>query len=192
MSAIGTREIVAVCFALFFIANLFWRIHIAYPLILDRSIRKGKSWIYIPLRWRGLHKKLVSLTTPVLNALIVVLGLATLWYFVYPKSELIFAASAAGFVILHLFLSAQVLKLKLRQQEDSYFFIRRKLFEDMEVKGKKLTESEIGNLASFQHQSLLREADKTGQLGPTISKQSKTAKEQKKNRKESSKAEEIV
>jgi len=180
------KEYLAIVFIMSFLAYFYWCLYIAYPLVIDTSIKKGKSWLYLPLKWKGLYKKSVQFLTPLLNLSIYSLGLITLWVYLARISMVVFITASLALMAFHLSLSSFGRKRRFTQQEDSFFFIRGQLQENMKISGKSLSESEVNNLASFQHQNLLREADKLGKLNEALSKQSKLAKSQKSKRKEKS------
>jgi len=178
------KEYLAIVFCLAFLAHFYWCLYIAYPMVIDTSIKKGKSWLYLPLKWKGLYKISVKLITPLLNLSIYGLGLITLWVYLFEFSKSVFLVAAIVLMIVHLGLSSFVPKRKFSQQEDSFFLIRGQLQENMKTRGKSLSENEVNSLAAFQHQNLLREADKMGKLNKTLAKQSQLAKSRKSKRKE--------
>jgi len=178
------KEYLAIAFCLSFLAHFYWSLYIAYPLVIDTSIKKGKSWLYLPLKWKGLYKKTIQLITPILNLTIYSLGLITLWVYLYQISPMVFVVAALALMIVHLGLSSFGRKRRFVQQEDSFFHIRGQVQQNLKTSGKTLSENEVNSLASFQHQNLLREADKIGKLKEAMIKQSRLAKSHKSKRKE--------
>jgi len=175
----SNKEYLAIVFCLSFLAHFYWCLYIAYPLVIDTSIKKGKSWLYLPLKWNGLYKRSIQLLTPLLNLSIYSLGLITLWVYLSQISLVVFIVAAMVLMVINLSLSSFGRKRRFTQQEDSFFFIRGQLQKNMKTSGKTLTESEVYSLASFQHQNLLREADKLGKLNEALTKQSQLAKSHK-------------
>jgi hypothetical protein len=174
------KETLVLVFLITFVLHWFWCLHLAYPLVLDKSIKKGQSWLYLPLKWKGLFKAMVSITTPVILLFLLILGVFVLWLYTKQLPIYHFAGCSMVLISFVLFFHSFLLKYRFRQQEDSYFFIRRQLSQKMESSGKRLTETEINNLASFQHQNMLREADMSGKLKETLANQSSLAKKKRK------------
>ena len=171
-----TKEFLLVVFTCSLIFHWFWCLFFAYPIILDKCIRRGQSWLYIPLKWKGANKAVISLLTPVIIFFLTLLGIGTLHFYLKSLPVIYFITSSLILCCALIFLHYLWLKIRFHQQEDAYFFIRKQVSHKMEKDGKRLSETEINNLASFQHQNLLREADMQGKLKEVLTTQSILAK----------------
>ncbi|MFC1584107.1 hypothetical protein ACFL5V_01020 [Fibrobacterota bacterium] len=178
----SNKEILALIFSIFLIIHWYWCLYIAYPLVLDKYIRKGQYWLHLPLKWKGLHKSFTAFFTPLLLAAVLLSGTIMLWLYVEHAPLYIFIASWGALISAVLSFHAFCLRHRLRQQEDSYFFIRAQLNKKMEASGKKLSETEMNNLASFQHQNMLRTADLEGKLIKALADQSSQARKSRKQK----------
>ena len=173
------REIIAACFAALLILHLFWCLYVAYPIALDNFIRRGRAWLYLPIRWRGFYKFFVIGFTNLNSLAVPVLGVLTLHLFVPALSPWILGVSAVVFIVVFFFVNHNLLKWRFKQQLDVYFSIRRRIQDQNYEKGQKMSEAEVDNIASFQHQNLLREADRSGKLLKTMNLESSQAKKKR-------------
>ncbi|MBF0432355.1 MAG: hypothetical protein HQK83_13805 [Fibrobacteria bacterium] len=170
------NHIFILAFITLLLFQYFWDLFIAYPVVLDNYIKRGQSWLYLPLKWNSWIKKFINFFNPIVFALTLFSGGAAL-YFNTPFLKLyitipVFIVLATGFT----FINDLLLKKRFHQQEDLYFYVRGKIQKQMSQKGKGLSELEINNLASFQHQNMLREADEKHKFIPELNLQSKQAK----------------
>jgi hypothetical protein len=174
------RETLALGFAAALIALWLWCLFIAYPLVLEKFIKRGILWLYLPLKWKGIKKKTIALFTPVLLLAVMVLG--TIVVRLYTKElPVYYSGLIATILIIAVFLLHSLcLKRRFRQQEDYYFHIRGEINRKMEAEGKNPSETEMNNLASFQYQHLLRAADEKGKMLKTLAEQSSVARKNKK------------
>jgi len=179
----GIKETLVIAFIVALFAHWCWCLYIAYPLVLDKCIERGQSWLYLPLKWKGLLKAVISVTTPILLLFVILLGTSAVWLYTRKMPGYFFVFFSLILAVIIFYLHSFCLKFRFRQQENSYFFIRGQLSQKMKSSGKKLSEMEINNLASFQHQNLLREADIKGKLKEALVNQSALAKRSRKAKK---------
>jgi signal transduction histidine kinase len=157
-----------------------WCWFVAYPIAFERQLKRGKPWVYIPMRWRGGRKLRILFFSRVLLLAIVALGVALAglltrraeipWLFAY--------FLILGFAVLRL--NALWLAMRYRQQEDSYYFLHDELRTKLEGEGKDMAESAFKSLAAYQHQNLLRKADEKGELLKTLRAQARTSRKYRK------------
>ncbi len=158
-----------------------WCQFVAYPISFERKLKRGKPWIYIPIRWKGFYKLQIVLVTRLL-----VLGLTAsaviLLSHYSRKSEapwMVLYALLTGFLALRL--NVLWLDLRYHQQEDSYYFLHDELRAKLESEGKDMAESAFKSLAAYQHQNLLRKADESGTLIKTLGNQAKISRKYRKD-----------
>jgi len=144
--------------------HLVWCFYVAYPAAFERQFKKGKSWVYIPLRWKGFHKFLAVLISRIFALTMAVSGAEVLAHYT-GKNEVLWVV---GFSIALLYLGLKLqsfwLYRRYRQQEDAYYRLHDALRLEMIQSGKDFTEAQFRSLATYQHQQRLRKADETGKL----------------------------
>lgn len=170
------------------VLHWLWCQFVAYPISFERHLKKGKSWVYIPLRWQGAYKVQILFVSRLLMILVVAVGVLLLSHYTRKSGAPWFAAFGIGIGFLVLRLNSLWLKVRYQQQEDAYYFLHDELRAKLEGEGKDMGDSAFKSLAAYQHQNLLRKADEQGHLIQTLSSQSKKSR---KHRKEI-KAEETV
>jgi hypothetical protein len=140
----------------------FWCRQLAYPQYLERKIREGRQWIYVPISWprrRGLVKAgtvawILLAGAFSASALYAVLPLGWAGLFAYLALALVF-----GVCLLFGFSRRQY-----QLQHDYYYQIYRQLEEAAYKEGRVMRKNDIENQCMWQHQSSLRQADKEGRL----------------------------
>jgi len=150
--------------ALLIAAQALWSLFFAYPAMFERMLRRGRTWVYVPLRWQGGRKLQILIAARLLT-----LGMtaAGTWLFV-EYSERRHVAWVAAFIVL-CYAVAEWLQgfwttMRYRQQEDSFFLRLDTLRAKMEQENKDYTESQLRSLAAYQHQQALRKADEERRL----------------------------
>jgi hypothetical protein len=153
---------------------------VAYPIAFERHLKRGKPWVYIPLRWRGGRKFRIIVVSRLLMAASVALGVVLAGHFTRRnEAPWLFAYFfALGFGILRL--NALWMGLRYRQQDDSYYYLHDELRARLESEGKDVAESAFKNLAAYQHQNLLRKADEKGELIKTLRTQARMSRKYRK------------
>jgi hypothetical protein len=157
-----------------------WCHYVAYPISFERKLKRGKSWIYIPIRWKGSYKLQIVFFTRLLMLCIVALGIILLTHYTRRTDGpwLLFYTVAVGFAVMRL--NALWLDTRYHQQEDSYYFLHDELRAKLESEGKDMAESAFKSLAAYQHQNLLRKADEKGDLIGTLKNQAKMSRKYRK------------
>ena len=151
-------------FLLLLILHLLWCHFVAYPASFERMLRQGKSWVYIPLRWKGFHKIQVLILSRLLLLGIAAAGTTLAVFHTGRREPWWIAAFGTGLLLLTLRLDAWWIRLRYRQQEDAYYLLHDELRAQLEREGKDFTEPKFRNLAVYQHQQRLRKADEAGEL----------------------------
>ena len=144
-------------------------------MVLEKFIKKGRAWLYVPLRWTGFRKFSILLLTRLFYLMVPGLVFWTLWIWIPQWRLELHGALTLGFAIGFAYYTRILLYRRFKQQVDAYFSTRKKIFRQY----AKMSEQEVDNLTSFQHQSILREADKKGILTRTIIQQSRKAQQER-------------
>lgn len=150
--------------ALLIAAQALWSLFFAYPTTFERMLRRGRTWVYVPLRWRGgLKLRILTLA----RALTLGITASGAWLFV-EYSERRHAVWVAAFVVLCYAVAAWLqgfwTSVRYRQQEDGFFLRLDTLRAKMEQENKDFTEAQLRSLAAYQHQQALRKADEERRL----------------------------
>lgn len=153
-----------------------WSRFAAYPIAFEKNRKKGKSWVYVPLGWKGFRKLEILFLTKVIIVLLAVSGgvlLATLTRRHEPTWLFVFAvlAGAGAFKLNDVWLEKY-----FHRQEDCYFLMFDELRAKLESEGKDMTEAAFKSLADYQFQNHLRKADENGRLLEELRDQSKRAR----------------
>jgi len=143
-------------------AYFFWCRSLDYPADLERHIRKGKSWPYLPIFWK--KRKLIRASSLILlwGANII---FACSLYSLFPIEHVTFlliGLAIATFVgtKIRSFGTKKIIQL----QRDRFFQIYTHMQNMAMSKGSEVTDSELLSKTQWQHQSDLRLADKQGRL----------------------------
>ena len=151
-------------FAGFLLVHFLWCRFVTYPSAYEKQLKRGKPWVYIPLRWKGGHKLRALVFSRILMLGIASSGAAMLIHLTGKKDP----AWAAVFAVALLFsafrLDSLWTLLRYRQQEDAYFQLHDALRTRLEREGKDYSEAQFRNLTAYQHQQRLRKADEAGKL----------------------------
>jgi len=143
-------------------AYFFWCRSWDYPADLERHIRKGRPWPYLPVFWK--KRQLIRAVSILLlwGANII---FACALYSLLPMKHVIFlfiglaAATFAGTKIRS-FGTRRIIRL----QQDRYFQIYTQMKNQAVSKGSEITDGELLDKTQWQHQNALRLADKQGRL----------------------------
>lgn len=163
------------------IVHWLWCQFVAYPISFEKNLKKGKPWVYIPLRWKGVRKIQIRFFSRVIMIGLVAAGILLVSLYTHKAGGVWFMAYGVALGILVMRLNTLWLTMRYRQQEDSYYYLHDELRAKLEGEGKDLAESAFKSLAAYQYQNLLRKADEQGILIKTLREQ---AKESRKHRKE--------
>lgn len=163
------------------LAQWAWCWYVAFPMAFERQLKRGKPWVYIPLRWQGGRKFQIVLGTRLFVFGLAALGTALAAHFTRrSEGPWLFAYFLIlGFAVLRL--NSLWLDLRYQQQEDAYYFLHDELRARLEGEGKDMAESAFKSLAAYQHQNLLRKADEKRELLKTLSSQAKLSRKHRKD-----------
>jgi hypothetical protein len=149
---------------LLLVLQALWNLFFSYPAAFERLLRRGRVWVYIPLRWKGFRKLQILLVSR-----LIVLGIAGTgtWLLVHHTGRHK-ALWVVGFAALcyaaAAWLQAFWTSLRYRQQEDAYYLLLDELRAKMERENKDFGEAQLRSLSSYQHQQQLRKADEEGRF----------------------------
>jgi len=145
-------------------AYFFWCRFLDYPYDLEKHIRKGKIWPYLPMYWNGKKKKLIRAGCILLFWLGNLSFACALYYlFPYRNAILIFV----GFVIAILAefkIRKYGTREMIRLQRDRFLQIYSNLENQALAKGDEISDSQLSAKTQWQQNNDLRLADKQGRL----------------------------
>lgn len=162
-----TSFLFLVCFSL----QCLFSVRTAFPLALEKKLKEGRSWIYLPLGWSRSKRLRIRALAFLLFCLSVGLGAASIALFTHRRDPASFLAFALALALLLLPLDAYLRSLAFRQQEDLYYFVHDELKRQAADGPREMSDAAVRNLASFRHQSLLRKADEAGKLSRELKHQ---------------------
>ncbi len=157
----------------------FWCLNWAFPLFLDKQIKRGKSWIYLPKYWNNQRRVQFRWTTRFfflglasLNAFLIT---RLLWsFFQWGFSWLIFGIAAIAFVFVLKILTSRWISTRYYQQEKYYFDKLNTYLTLYSEQGRDISEVEVRNRVRWEHQNALRHADQAGELLRVLKLNTKT------------------
>ncbi len=166
---IRTLYILGGVLALLLVAQAFWGLFLAYPTVFERMLRRGRAWVYVPLRWQGFRKLQILFVSRLLVLAITVTGtyLASL-LFIHPETRKHAPVWVAAVVAVLYFASSWLQGVwsmhRYRQQEDAYYLLHDELRAKFESENKDYNEAQIRSLSANQHKQGLLKADEEGKL----------------------------
>jgi hypothetical protein len=135
-----------------------------YPDILEKHIREGRVWPYLPIFWKGKKKKLIRISSILLFCL-GNLFFACALYYLFPYKHLVFLLIGLGlsiFIEIKIRFYATIEMVRL--QQDRYFQIYTHLANQALAKGDEISDSQLLAKTQWQHHNDLRLMDKQGRL----------------------------
>jgi hypothetical protein len=144
--------------------QFLWIHFVAYPARFERMLRQGRTWIYIPLRWKGFYKIQVLFIS---RLLVVAITLDAVWLMVHytgNRKPVWVSAYAAAAYIAASWVGSSWTGLRYRQQEDAYFLQLDELRAKMVQENKDFTDAQLRSLSAYQHQQKLHRADEEGKM----------------------------
>lgn len=149
---------------LLLILQALWGQFFSYPAAFERMLRRGRNWVYVPLRWKGFRKAWILVISRLLTVGIAVLA-AFLWMHYSDRREPLWLAGCAALAAIGAhWLQGFWNHLRYRQQEDAYFFLHDELRTRLERENKDVNRAQLRSLSSYQHQQQLRKADEEGRF----------------------------
>ena len=147
---------------LFWPAYFFWCRYLDYPAELEKHIRSGRSWPYLPKFWK---KRNAIRFTSLLLFWAANLSCGCSLYYLFPSQHIMLLI--IGFT-LSIFLGRKIRALGTEEivhlQQDRYFQIYTQLKNQAVSKGDEVSDSELLSRTQWQHQNDLRLMDKQGRL----------------------------
>lgn len=159
--------------ALLLAAQAVWGLFFAYPVGFERMLRRGRTWVYVPLGWKGFRKLQILFVSRVLVLGVTVTGtyLAALLFILREgrkHGSLWIAGTILVLYVIAAWLQATWNGLRYRQQEDAYYLLHDELRAKLEGENKDYSETQLRSLSAYQHQQRLRKADEEGKLLPVL------------------------
>lgn len=165
--------------SLFWLPLIFLPIYFAwcrfldYPVVLEKHIRNGKAWPYLPMYWKGKKRKLIRIAS-ILLFWVGNLSFACALFYLFPVSHWVFLIIGMGLAIfievkICFFATREIVRL----QRDRYFQIYTKLSNQALAKGDEISDSQLSAKAQWQQQNDFRIADKQGRFMPFLKGEAK-------------------
>ncbi len=170
-------------FGLFLVADFLWSQFAAYPSAFELQLRRGKSWVYIPLGWKGFRKFFVLSLSRLLILSVAGSGTILAAHYLPPgyltgrHGPFWIAGIAVAFFLAATRLDAFWNHIRYRQQEDAYYRLHDELSARLREEGKDYTEVQIRSLAAYQHQQSLHKADEAGKFLSALKADAKRARQ---------------
>jgi hypothetical protein len=153
----------------FWIAYFLWSYFWDYPADLEKHIRTGKVWPYLPIFWKAEKKKLIRIVS-IFLFWVGNLSCACSLLYLFPRfkqehfSITFFAIGIAFSTLTELKIRSFAIKDIIHLQRDRYFQIYTQLASQAVSRGDEVSDGELFAKAQWQHQNDLRLADKQGRL----------------------------
>jgi hypothetical protein len=148
---------------LFLWVYVIWARNHAFGLFLDKQVKKGKAWVYLPIGWTPKTRALKALVLKLLLFCSITFGSLSLSLIIGAQKEL-----GLGLVVTYaitvLILGKISIQHRFNQQENAYYSIQDAIISESEREGKRISDTELQNLASYQFQNALRTADSNKRL----------------------------
>jgi hypothetical protein len=144
--------------------QFLWIHFVAYPAHFERMLRRGRGWVYIPLRWKGFYKFQVQLVTRISVIAVALLTLALMIHYTGNRKPLWVAAYVGASYVAASWIGSFWTRLRYRQQEDAYFLQLDELRAKLEQENKDYSDVQLRNLSAYQHQQKLHRADEEGKF----------------------------
>jgi len=155
----------------FWAAHFFWCHFLDYPAELEKQIRNGKVWPYLPMSWKGSKRKLIRMV----NFLLFWGGnlfCACAFYYLFGHFSLLIVGLALSIFVgikIRFFGTREIIRL----QQDRYFQNYTHLASRAVSKGDEISDSELMAKTQWQHHNDLRLADRQGRLLPFLKGEAK-------------------
>ena len=145
-----------------------WVHFIAYPARFERMLRKGRTWIYVPQRWKGFYKLQVLFVSRLLVIGVALIALSLMVHYTGNRKPLWISAYVAAAYIAASWVGSAWSNLRYQQQEDAYFLQLDELRAKLDQENKDYSDAQLRNLSAYQHQQKLHRADEEGKLAAVL------------------------
>jgi hypothetical protein len=144
--------------------QFLWIHFVAYPARFEGMLRKGRTWVYIPQRWKGFYKIQVLFVSRLLVIGATLLAVFLMVEYTGNRKPLWVAAYAVAAYVAAAWVGSAWTTLRYRQQEDAYFLQLDELRAKLDLENKDYSDAQLRNLSAYQHQQKLHRADEEGKL----------------------------
>jgi len=145
-------------------AYFFWCRFLDYPYDLEKHIRNGKVWPYLPIFWKGKKRKLIRAMS-ILLFWLGNLSFACALYYLFPYRHFAFIIIGLGLAIFAEYkIRSYGTNEIIRLQQERYFQIYTHLANQALAKGDEISDSQLLSKTQWQQNNDLRIADKQGRL----------------------------
>lgn len=150
----------------FWAAYFFWSHFLDYPADLEKHIRNGKTWPYLPMYWKGSRRKLIRAVSILFFWGGNLFCACTLYYLF--KHFLLLIVGLALSIFVGIKIRSFGTKEFIRLQQDRYFQNYTQLASQAVSKGDEISDSELLARTQWRHHNDLRLADRQGRLLPFL------------------------
>ena len=144
--------------------QFLWIHFVAYPARFERMLRKGRTWVYIPQRWKGFYKLQVIFGSRLLIIGVALLAVFLMVAYTGNRKPLWISAYVLAAYVAASWIGSAWTTLRFRQQEDAYFLQLDELRAKLDLENKDYSDAQLRNLSAYQHQQKLHRADEEGKL----------------------------
>jgi len=145
-------------------AYFFWCRFLDYPYDLEKHIRNGKVWPYLPMYWKGKKKKFIRAGC-ILLFWLGNLSFACALYYLFPYRHVVLMLVGLGIAIFAEFkIRSYGTSEMIRLQRDRFLQIYSHLENQALAKGVEISDSQLSDKTQWQQNNDLRLADKQGRL----------------------------
>jgi hypothetical protein len=149
---------------LLWVAYFLCGYYLDYPADLEKQIKDGKIWPYLPMHWKGKRKTAIRAASTFLFWAANITGACAIYYLSSGVHAVVIILGFGGSIFIGLKVRLESTKKILRLQQDRYFQIYTKLASQAMSKGNEISDNELLSKTQWQHHSDLRQADKQGRL----------------------------
>jgi len=140
-------------------AGPLWSLFFSYPAGFERMLRRGRSWVYVPMRWKGFRKLQILIVARLIVLGIAVCGALLLTHYTGKRQTWWLVGFLVAVYAVASWLQGVWTAMRYRQQEDAYYLMHDELRDRFVEENKDYTEAQVRSLSAYQHQQRLRKAD---------------------------------
>lgn len=142
--------------------SLWWSYYIAFPVLMEKMLRTGKTWLYFPKKWGDRRLLIIRVDRIIFLFTGAFLGFSIWWSFASHWITLLVLLLLGIAVIFPL--TRRVMVMRYEQQSKLYYDRLNERFSHLQEKQTLSSEVEVRNMISWEHQQLLLKADRQEKL----------------------------
>ncbi len=142
--------------------SLWWSYYIAFPVLMEKMLRAGKTWLYFPKKWGDRRLLIIRIDRMIFLFTGAFLGFSIWWSFASHWITLLVLLLLGIAAIFPL--TRRVMVMRYKQQSKLYYDRLNERFSHLQEKQTLSSEVEVRNMISWEHQQLLLKADRQEKL----------------------------